>query len=863
MQKTSRLSILIVLLFVFLFFISASSSQAADDGLLMIAPTECPQGGCAAGQRLNFNTQFSTLTNNSQTNVQVCIYAPEKGSQDGDGPWASFELGWISKTGIISGETYTEGQTDSVCTEPNNIEDGDMWLNGAYAQLKTTTNDKLEFALHLHPKADLDGYVRVKVFEAAENNDTWIGIANFTKPIKLVKRKASVFVASDPEMCGNNSPCFVNSGDDLEYGLGTGLRDAVLTVNAGDEIRILKEYVIKSQAVLVDKAVHIRGKNNALITYLGTECTNPMLKFVQGGTLEELTINDGNCFNPSRNLIEVDSPSPVFIEHNTLNYGNRAINVLDNSGDVEIAFNHITNNDAFAVVRAPGDSNGEVNIYANNIVNNTTGYQVECGSKGTANHNFWGVGISAPSSAHNCVVSNGKRLGALIHLSTTQPGVDAQRLRVTTTLSYVFDGKVGARNLSGDDFDLIVVNHGQGAVSNIPFYETASGNIQPCSNFYDIFLADDAVADKLLLALNYSQNNNCITKIESSEYCGGTDSSKYPLLWFDPATSATDGWDHTGGPPQGPGAGGASGQETTCHLDAKEIRVLIDNSGRPGISNDLNFTPFVIGLPLDDGITLTQLTAQFVENKVNIKWITNSEINVKGFYVLRADSKNGPYARISDQIEAIGDMHIGGIYQHVDGMINYSRDYFYKIEVINKDGQSISTYGPVSVLTATATPTATNTGTPTRTPFYYRSPTPFYQYRTPTPIFQQRTATPVSWPTPVRTAIRTEVGIEDLSPYPTYDGLSPDDAYPGMETQEPEDWEQTPPKDAYPAPETATPTATLITPEDDFETPDAGIEGDEDLPLQNFRWIFIIIGAAGGLSLLGAISVILAKSRYS
>ncbi|MFU8826142.1 MAG: hypothetical protein ACNA70_01475 [Brevefilum sp.] len=879
MRKHFWLATPFILTFALLLFFTVYASRASQDGLALIEPAQCPESGCAPGQRLNFSVQFTVSNLKPNPNTQLCIYAPEYGQDDDDGPWADFSTGWISETGLVSGQTYTPGQVNSICTD--NAEEDETWLAGAYASLITEPTDELEFALHIHPEAEVDGNVRVKILEPDLINNTWVETSTFNLPIELAQLDPTVYVANTPETCDKFTPCYVNSGDDLPEGLGTGLRDAVMSVETDGEILILEDYVIKDHTVLIDKNVHLRGHTHALITYIGTQCDDPMLTITQGGTISELTINDGNCFSPSRTLLEVDSALPVQIEHNTLAFGNNAIFITDSFGDITVAFNHIINNNNYAVLRDDGNRTGQVNIYANNIINNKTGYQVDCSTHGTANHNFWGAGQSATANAGNCAVTNGKRLGALIQLALDRPGVQAQRLPVTTSMSYAFDGKIGAQRTTGSDFDLIIVNHGQGTTSNIPFYQVGTTDVQPCSNFYDIFLADDAAATNLTLALRYDLNSNCISLVESSDYCGSNDPTKYPLLWYDPATWATDGWDRVGQNPQGPGAGGASGQETTCHLNAKEIRVVIDNTGRPSISSDLNYTPFVVGLPFNDGIILTQFTAQFDGTKNQLRWDTSREVNVRGFYVLRSETSTGPYARISNQITAIGDTYIGGIYQYIDDTIVFAKTYYYKIEVIDINGASIATHGPVSVLTATATPTATmtftptstptrtGTPTPTRTPFFYRSPTPFYRYATPTPFFQPRTATPVGGPTQVRTFGPTIEGTDDGFGYPIDDDdFDFDDGYPEPDFERTEQWQGYPPGEGYPQPESPDPTSPYPAPDSDTEDPTTetpttgGLEGEE-LPMQAVRWIFIIVGAAGGLSLLGAISVFLAKSRFS
>jgi hypothetical protein len=854
-----------------LLFVHVPGSKAAGDGLEMVAPTDCPSSGCAAGQRLNYQIEFSVAPQNANPNTQVCIYTPANGdANEGDYPWATDEYSWISDVGLLSGKSYEQGQIEDICVDF--LDSGDQWLIGTYAQLSDVTTDQLEFAFNIHPAAAIEGYVKAKVFQISPSTGNWGLTASYSNLVSVVERSQTVYVAQTEAVCGTKTPCYVNSGDDLEGGIGTGLKDAIMAVDIDAEILILKDYAIKDHTILIDKQLNLRGHESALITYIGTVCENPMLLLTDGGTLSELIINDGNCTNPSRNLIEIDSEIEVLIERNTLVFGEHAIYIHEDAADITVTFNHIINNDNYAVYRASGTEDGEVSIYANNILDNRIGYQVNCNGMGTANHNFWGGISTAGSSALNCTISNGKHLGAAIQLATERPGVQGQRLTVTTQMAYAFNGKVGARRTAGSDFDIIIVNHGAGLVSNIPFHDSGSGNINPCSNFYDVFLTDDAAATNLILAFKYNLNDDCISKIESNDFCGSGDSQKYPLWWYDPATAATDGWDRTGESPQGPGAGGATGQETSCHSDVKEIRTIIDNTGRPSISTDLGFTPFIVGLPFINGITLSEFTARLEVSQIRLKWVTTSETNVQGFYILRSDTANGTYNRISSQIEAIGDLHIGGIYQFVDNTITFARTYYYKIEVIDIEGKSIATHGPVSILTATATPTATQTRTstpvytPTRTntPFFFRSPTPI-QYNSPTPYFIPRTATPIWTPTQVRTYGPTPTGTQTFVAYPTQDQtLDPGYPYP-EETDYPIEWEETPTLDSYPPPETpvtSTPTPTPVI-EDIEDTPAPGTDDESELPVQNIRWIFIIVGIAGGLSLIGATSAILAGTRFS
>jgi len=879
MRKSLWISSLIVS-FILLAFLAFTVSIASPDGLFLTAPATCPSSGCAAGQRLNFTVEFSVdPMYTSGPNTQVCIYVLKDGQGgSGSSPWADFSHGWIS----TDGGTYTSGETASVCS--NNSSTSDTYVAGVFATHPGPTIEDIDFALNINPTTDIDGYVKVKIFQVDSSGSTWPTSDQFTKDIDVAEIDTQVFVGQSAEECGSNSPCFMNSGDDDTEGLGTGLRDAVMAIQAGAEIVILEDYPIKNETVLIDKNLTISGNDGSLITYIGATCSNPMLKFENGGLIQDISINDGNCpANSSRTLIEVDSPADVAIEHNTLSSGDYAINIQDNTGTVTAAFNQIQNNHEEAVYRAGGSAgSGKLSLYANNLLNNGDVYQVRCNDLGDVNHNYWGEGELPANNAYQCAISNGKRLGAPILLSNSGAGVEALRKNVTTSMTYAFNNKIGVRhNSGGNDFDVIIVNHGQGNEDNIPFFESGSEAIQACSNFYDVFLSDDAAASNLEIALKYDLDSECISTIESEDYCLSSGSSDFPLWWYDPANDVTDGWDKTGQSPQGVGAGGASGQTTTCDLADNEIHVKIDNSGRPGISTDVNFTPFIAGLPITEGAEISQFTASFDIDEVDLQWITTGENKVRGFYVIRSNTEDGTYSRISTEIEAIGDTFIGGIYLFSDSDITFDRDYFYKIQVINEQGQTIATHGPAIVLTSTPTPTTTQTYTPypTRTTYpsrtLYPSRTPYpsrtatrYYYRSPTSNYRPSTSTPRSNPTQARTAEISPTGSQTLAAIDRtaeYD----DSGYPvdGMPAGE---------AIGYPNEEDADDSMRVTTPippghvgSDDEDTeinqagqtsPGAGEEFGQGIQQPNM-WLFLVLGAVGSIFLTLIISIILAKSH--
>jgi hypothetical protein len=836
--------------------VSFSSSMAASDDLSMDSPDECPTGGCAAGQRLNFKVSFSVTPETAGINTQICVYTANT--------WADYSDSWISNEGLITSKNYTPGETGNTCTDNA---DGHQWFLGGYATLDvgTATTDQLEFVLRIDAAAVDDGDVIVKVFHTNGSSD-FIESFNESQHIEVSEKSITAYVGQTAIECGNHSPCYINSGDDGANGLGTGLRDAIMAADADSEIKILNDYPIKNNTVLVDKNLTISGSDiDAMITYNGGETcvTEPMLLFTNGGTLKDLTINDGSCINTSRDLIQVDSPTDVSIKHNTLNDGNRAIVILDNDGDVHVAFNQISGHQSYAVLRSSGSSGGKADIVANNFMDNRSWSQVNCNGSGTADHNFWGEGVSATSSALNCGVTDGKQLGAPILLSSGGVGVEAILKQVTGSTTYAFSNKIGVKRTSGSNFYIYIVNHGQGGEDNIPFYEEGAGPIDACSNFYDVFLAESSEARDLTLTLKYDLNASCISTIESSDYCAQSDSSLFPLWWYDPLNNKTNGWERTGG-------------NTTCNMAENSISVEIDDISNPGFTPDLNFTPFVIGLQQSDGVTLSQFTASFDITRTDLKWVTSSEVNIKGFHILRSETSSGGYSRVSPLIDAIGDTFIGGIYSYSDTEISFSRTYYYKLEVIGDNDATVQTYGPVSILTSTNTPTPTmtytvtltRTPTSTRTSYATRTSTP-YSYRSPTSYYRQNTSTPIGTPTQVRTYGPSSTSTRTLS--------STDQAADLTATSEggsgyPVETQIAYVTSAYPAPDDDLIQITQT------PAPENGSNDRDDAGDQNetggtdeggsqtgkiIQWGYLLLGAAGGFALLIVVSVILVKTRFS
>ena len=654
---------------------------------------------------------------------------------------------------LLTGGIY-QSSTTNCGTAPN----GYQISGGAVTNLNSQFfGDTLDFVFRIGRNASLNGSVYTRLYEY--NGSVWVqgGQAFVFLPVQA--RSNQVYVATNSDFCGTNSPCYINSGDDLPGGIGTGLKDAIDAIDENGTITVIGTYPIKSQTILVNKTINIQGGEGGSVSYNGLNCDLPMISIQSGGSIKNLSITDGTCLLTNRNLIQVNSALPIEISSNSLTSGKDAITILQADEKVLIQSNQISQNSGYAINRNLNSGIGTLSIIANNIFGNRTGTQVTCANLGNVNHNYWGYGISPVTACANCSYMAGKLLGSPILNSITGRGLQAQRVTVTNEKVYYFENQIAvSHNMADPDFDIYIINHGNNA-SSVPFMSsTGENNIVPCSNYFDIFIADtNPLSSNLNLALKYSLNNACISNIESSTYCGQTNPVFFPIWWYDPLQQITSGWDTTGQSPAGPAAGGASGQTTECNLTQKEINVQIDNSGRPGLNADLGFTPFVIGIIGQPAGTILSSFYTIAENmRVNIHWTTTVELNTSGFYVQRRIQGTSDFARVSPYLPHTGTDTSGSAYTYVDTTVTNFTIYEYRVEIIGNDFLSVySNIITATPIPATQTPTVTSTPTITTSPTITISPT------------GSTTVTTTITTTPTITATRTQTATRTRTPTPT------------------------------------------------------------------------------------------------
>ncbi|MBI4927049.1 MAG: hypothetical protein HY835_04735, partial [Anaerolineae bacterium] len=574
---------------------AAQAQGISSAALNLVAPAACPAGGCAAGQRLSYRLEYTLGQYDGLTdlpNVKVCLYVPNN--------WYDAASVQLDANGGVTGAAYTN---TGVCSEdplpPTNY--SLLAAGEAKFYLTNVFNDSLGLSFRLAPTASVSGSVLLRVFERT-GPAAWTRTSQvFTSQSSPVATAATVYVAPDAASCPSG-PCYLNSAGDAASGLGTGLKDAVDAAAPGSRIVVVGAATVKGNTVAVNKSLILEGQGNASLTGTGG-CSNALVNFTAGGTLRGLNLQDGTCSAPDRPLVTINSPVDFLVEYNTFNSGSEALRITDNTGNLTVRFNQFNGISGKVLVWGSGSSPAALSMTANNIVGSPAGEMVECSEGGTAvianrrvDHNYWSSGL--PTTASHCVITPNKQLGAPAAQRANLPGVNASRVTVTNTKTYFMNNQVALqRSTDGADFDMLLVDHGR----SVPFDQgRTTGSPIPCSNYYDIFLAEGAApAGSLDISLKYNSTTACVAVVESSQYCElSTNTAKFPLYWYEPSGTVTAGWDTTGQNPAGSAAGGATGQTTVCDSAVDEVRVSVDNTGRPSLSADLNFTPFMVGIPI-------------------------------------------------------------------------------------------------------------------------------------------------------------------------------------------------------------------------------------------------------------------------
>jgi len=829
----------------------------------LTGPTACPSGGCAAGQRMGMRYDFdlgsATFDSGAAPNVLVCLYAPTK--------WGS-EPATVVSTSEGAQKPYDFPPNGKRCADAQAVPSNYSLLAERVTTFDAATkSDKLAFSFRLGDETagaavtGGSGTVLGRVF--TWSGGAWAAAANGSVDSAQITMGSAnlvspVYVANDSAACGANTPCYINSaGDDrttADVGVGTGLKDAVDAINARGTIIILGSYTIKSSRVLVNKAVFIEGFSDSRVTFTGTAnadtCSHGMLALEERVMVRNLNIDDGTCTNPNRNLVEISSRTGlngvediVLIEYSDLTGGKDAIYVRpENTDPVVVRFNQISDNSGSALFYQTAGNSSELEATANNITNNGFNPQVNCGANTSgvieervANHNYWGPSIPSQDTSH-CVITQGKRLGAAIARDDGRPGVRGRLETVTTTRTSPdgFDNQVAFyRSGDGSDFPLYIVDHGYMAEGGPPFTGALFGSeLSPCSNYWDLFLPNgvaETVADNLELFFKYSDRDGeipgCSTVINSSSFCDQSNTpGDYPLYWYDPSSAkVTNGWDPVGARPENLTTG--EGQDTRCNITNREIQVTIDNNGRPSLNDDLSYAPFVIGIPVIKSFNLFT-TSQ----TVRVEWATNLEPDVDGFNILRGTNPNNLSAINTTRINHSGSSTTGFTYNINDnGLVNGTK-YYYRLEVVRKDGRKIySERKDVTVNAPTALPPP-----PTRTLPPIR-PTST-QTRTTVPT-QRPTRMGGSTPTPEVTGSVMPTGLD----LPTLTAEGEETGLPEDGTQQPAGTEIAMVETATLAPSrTVTPTRLVA-------------QSGANLDSGPKRWGSLLLGLLAGLAMLGAL----------
>lgn len=105
-----------------------------------------------------------------------------------------------------------------------------------------------------------------------------------------------------------------------------------------------------------------------------------------------------------------------------------------------------------------------------------------------------------------------------------------------------------------------------------------------------------------------------------------------------------------------------------------------------------------------DQTSVTALAATVIDPNIRVTWRTTREPDLSGFHVYRSTTGDGAFTRITQSsIGGTGDALTGANYAFLDTSAQLGRIYYYRLEVIDIDGDS-TFLGPVAVFAEDRTP---------------------------------------------------------------------------------------------------------------------------------------------------------------
>ena len=114
------------------------------------------------------------------------------------------------------------------------------------------------------------------------------------------------------------------------------------------------------------------------------------------------------------------------------------------------------------------------------------------------------------------------------------------------------------------------------------------------------------------------------------------------------------------------------------------------SSGKAGSETNLDLQEDV-SLP----VTLSSFSATYSNGTIVLRWSTESEVEIRGFNILRSEKRKGPFEQITTAlILTQGNDSMSKEYEFVDRNVESGKGYWYKIEVVNMNGENLL-MGPI------------------------------------------------------------------------------------------------------------------------------------------------------------------------
>jgi hypothetical protein len=134
----------------------------------------------------------------------------------------------------------------------------------------------------------------------------------------------------------------------------------------------------------------------------------------------------------------------------------------------------------------------------------------------------------------------------------------------------------------------------------------------------------------------------------------------------------------------------------TPELVSQECRIMVTLYEDEAEILGMGMSQETFGLTVPVAVALQSFDVGIEEGTAVLRWKTGVEIGVSGFHLVRAETRDGEYVQVTEELIPAVDGTYGGTYEYRDDTVSPNRTYYYKLQEFTERGLGME-FGPYEI----------------------------------------------------------------------------------------------------------------------------------------------------------------------